>query len=439
MLIWLCTGASELKGETGEISVVYALCDNQLACQRHVGKGQGAGLSLRNRAGLRGQNLISADAGFRHGAFDPCRDAGDGDRSIGAGGPGDGGAYAVNVDGKLPAGEGQGTVRASLDDLQRAGARCRCRRRSRRRGGGRRSRFVPGQLQIGFHIVCSARSDDRLVGCVFPHQRIAGGHVLLSAGAGDRLALDAGGAGGRDGDLQGVSGSREGDAVVCKGEILQHRIAVRDGSLILVCAAVVGQFYAGRAGAAGAGKAGRFPVGNGDVAQNRVIADLEVRAQGGVHRREQPIAGGVLDAVVIAQLGNHLPDQNLDGGILDLPGIPSIHRRIAEGENLLDVAPLGGVQLPHPVGRAACGIRGIAGIGGPADGGCVGLDAVGVHAVHGVVGDRGSVEIMAVDVTSFAVIPVAVPVGRCVPGEVHAGGFPNGAGGGSCCSKAWRC
>ena len=58
---------------------------------------------------------------------------------------------------------------------------------------------------------------------------------------------------------------------------------------------------------------------------------------------------------------------------------------------------------------------------------CVWLDTIRVHAVDGVIGDFAGVEVVAIAVRPVHFITMALPAGRLVGGEGHAGGFPHGA------------
>ena len=142
----------------------------------------------------------------------------------------------------------------------------------------------------------------------------------------------------------------------------EHTCRVSDAPLIAASRVVQGQCDGLCAALRRTGETGNLAVRHRNSVQNGIIAALKIRTKHGVNIAVQTIIRAGLDVRVVPAVGNDLPDQHLRGGILHLTAVTVIHLRVAECQNLLNVAALKVIQFQLPIGGTASFIGGVGGV-----------------------------------------------------------------------------
>ena len=124
---------------------------------------------------------------------------------------------------------------------------------------------------------------------------------------------------------------------------------------------------------------------------------------------------------------DNLPDQYLRGSVLYLTTVAVVYLRVAECQNLLNVASLKIIQLQLPIGGTAGFLGGVSGVILPAKRRCVRLHTICIHSINGMIGDFTGVEVVTIAVGTVHLVPVALPAPGLIGGKGYTGGLSHGS------------
>ncbi len=206
----------------------------------------------------------------------------------------------------------------------------------------------------------------------------------------------------------------------------QYLNCILDTTLIAAGGIVQGQCDGLCVALRGPSETGNCAVRHRNCVQDAVIATLKVRPQHGVNIAVETVICAGLDVRIVPAVRYNLPNEHLRGGVLHLTAVAIVHLRVAERQNLLDVAALEVIQLQLPVGGVAGFLGGVGGVVLLTQGRGVRFDTIRIYTVDGVVCNFAGVEVMTVAVRTIHLITVAFPPGRLVGGKGYTGGLAHG-------------